>query len=274
MKQVTQRIDGRAVNQLRAIKITYDIYDHADGSLMFEMGNTRVLCAVNLTNGVPPFLKGQAEGWLNAEYAMLPAATGERSQRQTNACKVNGRSVEISRLIGRSLRSMVNLKALGERTIVVDCDVINADGGTRTASITGAAIAFKRAHERWLEQGIIKSPILCDEVAAISVGYKDGVALLDVNYQEDASLDADYNFVLTRSGGVIEVQGAAEKLPIDWEAFEQIRFTAQQGIADLFVQCDQLTRPLTHVAKADDERHQPSGKAPLFSLQNRFQKTI
>lgn len=277
MKPTIQRIDGRAANELRAIKITYDVYDHADGSVLFQMGNTRVLCAVNMTNGVPPFLKGKGEGWLSAEYAMLPASTSERSQRQTNGCKPNGRSIEISRLIGRSLRSILNLKVIGERTIVVDCDVINADGGTRTASITGASIALRLAQQRWLERGIIKAPVMQDDVAAISVGYKNGVALLDVNYAEDNTLDADFNFVLTRSQGVVEVQGASEQAPIDWNALEEIRVIARQGVQDLFAGCDALiaSMQIQPAQKAQpSELSSSSQKTPLFSLQNRFQKTV
>lgn len=228
------RVDGRAFDQMRPIKITYDVFEFAAASLLYEIGKTKVLCAVTLQVGVPPFLRGKKTGWLNAEYAMLPAATPSRNQREIIGGKRSGRSVEISRMIGRSFRSIMDLDVLGERTIVIDCDVQQADGGTRTACITAAQLALGLAQERWLLEDLIEKPFLHDELAAISVGILDDKPILDVSFSEDSEGDADFNFVLTRSGKVIEIQGSAEKKPIDWHVFEQVRLLAMQGITGIF----------------------------------------
>ena len=229
-----KRTDGRLSNQLRPIKVTYDIFEYAAGSVLYEIGKTKVLCAVTMQEGVPPFLRSKKTGWLTAEYAMLPTATPLRTVRESSSGKRNGRTVEISRMIGRVLRSIIQLDRLGEKTIFIDCDVQQADGGTRTACITGACLALKQASDRWYSEGIISEKILTDEVAAISVGIMNGEALLDVDFSEDSTLDADFNIVLTRSGKLVEIQGAAEKSHLSWEQFESLRSLAEQGINEIF----------------------------------------
>ncbi len=227
------RNQGRTFDQIRPLNIRYDVFEYASASVFLELGKTKVLCAITLQNSVPPFLKGKKVGWLTAEYSMLPAATHMRKERES-AVKQNGRSIEISRLIGRVLRSVVSLDQLGERTIVVDCDVVQADGGTRTACISGAYIALKIAVERWLALGKITSTILRDDIAAISVGAKDDTLLLDLDFSEDSSVDADFNFVLTRSGNLVELQGSAEQKPIAWHQVEKMRLLAQKGVEEIF----------------------------------------
>ena len=233
MEHKSTRAYGRAHDEIRPIRITYDVFEYAAASVLFELGKTKVLCAITLQNNVPPFLKGKKVGWLTAEYAMLPTATHVRKERET-AFKQNGRSIEISRLIGRVLRSVVSLDLLGERTIVIDCDVVQADGGTRTACISGAFIALSIAVERWLAAGKIPQNIIRDELAAISVGLKNDQLLLDLDFAEDSTIDADFNFILTRSGAVVEVQGAAEHAPIAWEQVQSMVSLAQKGIHAIF----------------------------------------
>jgi ribonuclease PH len=229
-----QRSNNRNYNELRPLKVVYDIYLNAAGSTLFEIGNTKVLCSVILQNGVPHFLRGKGSGWLTAEYSMLPASTPMRTIRETTANKRSGRTIEISRLIGRSLRSVVNLQALGEHTIFIDCDVLQADGSTRTACVTGAYLALKAAETKWLAAGIIRQPLLTEELAAISVGVnQQGDALLDIDYAEDSNINADFNFVLTRSGKIIEMQGTAETTPVSWEAYEKLRALALHGVCCL-----------------------------------------
>jgi ribonuclease PH len=238
MQNTIKRISGRAAHQLRPLKISYDTFGYADASVFLELGNTKVLCSITLQQGVPPFLKGKKVGWLTAEYAMLPSATTVRTQRESTSHQKNGRSVEISRLIGRCLRSTVNLEALGERTIVVDCDVLQADGSTRTVCITGASLALKRAVEYWLSARIISHNIFVESIAAVSVGLTQNQALLDLDFAEDSVIDADFNFVITRSGTIIEMQGTAEKKPVSWQDFAAIGTLAQHGIDQLFEQID------------------------------------
>lgn len=229
-----QRANNRQYNELRPLKVVYDIYSNAAGSTLFEIGNTKILCSVVLQNGVPHFLRGKGAGWLTAEYSMLPASTPIRTIRETTAQKRSGRTIEISRLIGRSLRSIVNLQGLGEHTIFIDCDVLQADGSTRTACVTGAYLALKAAESRWLAAGIIRAPIITEELAAISVGInQQGQAMLDIDYAEDSNINADFNFVLTRSGKIIEMQGTAEATPIAWEAYEKLRLLALHGVSCL-----------------------------------------
>ncbi len=228
------RSGQRLPDQLRPLRITYDIYKYAAGSALFEVGNTKILCSVTLQQGVPHFLRGKRTGWLTAEYALLPPSTPIRTVREVTANKRSGRTIEISRLIGRSLRSVANLGVLGEQTIFMDCDVLQADGGTRTACITGAYLALKSAQARWLQQGIIDKPLLIDELAAISVGISQDQAFLDLDFLEDSATDADFNFVLTRSNKIIEIQGSAERFPLMWERYEVMRTLAIKGAADLF----------------------------------------
>ncbi|HZW60793.1 MAG TPA: ribonuclease PH, partial [Candidatus Babeliales bacterium] len=222
-------------------------------SVLFELGNTKVLCSISLQTGVPPFLKGKKTGWLTAEYAMLPSATTIRTPRESSTGQKNGRSIEISRLIGRSLRSVVNLQSIGEQTIMIDCDVLQADGGTRTACITGACLALSKAEMKWLASGIISKPLLIDKLAAISVGLTNQSALLDIDFAEDNACQADYNFVLTESGSIVEVQGTAEKSPITWQQMEQVYQLAQQGVSQLFALFDNqkfdLQKPTIHLQK-------------------------
>lgn len=207
------RADGRAQNQMRAVKITRGFTTNPAGSVLVEFGNTRVMCTASVELGVPRFKRDSGEGWLTAEYAMLPAATAERNRRESMSGKVKGRTHEISRLIGRSLRAAVDLSQLGENTIAIDCDVLQADGGTRTAAITGAYVALADAVSHLSGLGRLKGEPLRDSLAAVSVGYVGGVPLMDLAYEEDSAAGTDMNIVMTGSGDFIEVQGTAEGKP-------------------------------------------------------------
>jgi ribonuclease PH len=230
------RVDGRAPDQLRPVTITRGWLDQAEGSVLVEFGRTRVLCAASFTAGVPRWRKGSGEGWVTAEYAMLPRATNERSQRESVKGKIGGRTHEISRLIGRSLRAIIDVSALGENTIVLDCDVLQADGGTRTAAITGAYVALADAVAWGQRHGHVKSggkPVLTDSVAAVSVGIVDGVPMLDLPYVEDVRAETDMNVVVTGSGSFVEVQGTAEHAPFDRAELDALLDLAVAGTADL-----------------------------------------
>jgi ribonuclease PH len=227
------RSDQRPANQLRDTTITPNYLLHAEGSVLIEAGRTKVICAASVEDRVPQFLRNSGKGWVTAEYGMLPRATNTRMQREASAGKVGGRTQEIQRLIGRSLRSVTNLPALGERTIWIDCDVIQADGGTRTASITGAFVALALAIEKLRERDVIKSIPLSDYVAAISVGIVDGEALLDLAYDDDSRADVDMNIVKTGDGRFIEVQGTAEADPFGRDALLQLLDLADAGINQL-----------------------------------------
>lgn len=229
------RADGRQPNQLRPVTITRHWSSKPEGSVLIEFGETRVLCTASFTEGVPRWLKGQGTGWVTAEYSMLPRATDTRSTRESVKGKQSGRTQEISRLIGRSLRAVVDTKALGENTIVLDCDVLQADGGTRTASITGAYVALVDAISWAKGQGIIpaKAQPLTDSVSAISVGIVDGLPLLDLPYVEDVAAETDMNVVVTGSGKFIEVQGTAEGAPFDREELNQLLDLALEGTSQL-----------------------------------------
>ncbi|OLT54329.1 ribonuclease PH [Cellulosimicrobium sp. CUA-896] len=230
------RADGRAPDQLRPVTITRDWLDQAEGSVLVEFGRTRVLCAASFTEGVPRWRKGSGEGWVTAEYAMLPRATNERSQRESVKGKIGGRTHEISRLIGRSLRAIIDVSALGENTIVLDCDVLQADGGTRTAAITGAYVALADAVAWGQCHGHVKSggrPVLTDSVAAVSVGIVDGVPMLDLPYVEDVRAETDMNVVVTGSGSFVEVQGTAEHAPFDRAELDALLDLAVAGTAEL-----------------------------------------
>jgi ribonuclease PH len=261
-----KRSDGRNYNQLRDVRLSYDIYGYAASSVLFELGNTKVLCSVTIAQGVPHFLKGKKTGWLTAEYAMLPSATNTRTTRESSSQQKNGRSVEISRLIGRSLRSVVNCAVLGEQTVFVDCDVLQADGGTRTACITGACLALYIANKRWISAGKISGTFLTDTIAAVSVGMLNEQALLDINFLEDSTIDADFNFVLTKSGAVIEVQGTAEKKPVSWDSFDALRLLAQQGSEQLFGLYDSIDDSVLYGASTS--QHSPQ------TLAMRLQKSL
>lgn len=229
------RIDGRDANQLRPVTIERGWSDHAEGSALVSFGGTKVLCTASFTNGVPRWMNGKGSGWVTAEYSMLPRATHTRSDREAVKGKVGGRTHEISRLIGRSLRAAVNTKALGENTIVIDCDVLQADGGTRTAAITGAYVALADAIEWGRAQGFIgqkASPII-DSVAAVSVGIIDGVPMLDLAYTEDVRAETDMNVVATGRGLFVEVQGTAEGAPFDRRELDALLDLAVAGTAEL-----------------------------------------
>ena len=227
------RTDGRKPNQLRTLKITPSYIKTADGSVLIEMGDTRVICTAKLEERVPPFLRNSGKGWITAEYGMLPGSSQQRIGRESSRGKVGGRTHEIQRLIGRSLRAIADLKSLGERTVWIDCDVIQADGGTRTAAITGAYIALAEAVGGWLERGRINVTPLKDSVAAVSIGIVDGKIFLDLCYEEDSKADVDMNFVMTGSGKFIEVQGTAESAPFTKKQMERMAEIAQGGIKDL-----------------------------------------
>ena len=227
------RTDGRSPSQLRATTITPGFIPQAEGSVLIEVGRTKVICTASVEDRVPPFLRNTGKGWVTAEYGMLPRATNTRTQRESSAGKVGGRTQEIQRLIGRSLRSVTRLPELGERTIWVDCDVIQADGGTRTASITGGFVALVLALQRLRELAILKDIPITDYVAATSVGIVDGTALLDLAYEEDSKAEVDMNFVKTGDGRFIELQGTAEGLPFDRRALDALMALADDGIKDL-----------------------------------------
>jgi ribonuclease PH len=227
------RIDGRAADALRPITFTPGYLKHAEGSCLVEVGDTRVVCAVSVEDRVPPFLKGKGEGWITAEYAMLPRATNTRSQREVVKGAPSGRTHEIQRLIGRSLRAVVDLKCLGEKTLWVDCDVLQADGGTRCASITGSFVALVEAVRRLRKQGALAEIPVTDYVAAVSVGKVGELILLDLNYEEDSTAHVDMNIVKTGRGRFVEVQGTAEGEPFSEDEMRELMAAADKGIKDL-----------------------------------------
>ncbi len=228
------RKDGRAWNQLRPITITPGYQKYAEGSALIEMGTTKVLCAASLEEKVPPFMRGQGKGWVTAEYSMLPRATNTRNTRERETGKISGRSQEIQRLIGRSLRAVTDLDALGERTVNIDCDVIQADGGTRTAAITGSYVALNQALQILVKNRVLTQvPLLCP-VAAISVGILNDELLLDLCYEEDFAADVDFNVVLTSQGGLVEIQGATEADPFPRHQVDEVLSLASRGMESLF----------------------------------------
>ncbi len=229
-----KRADGRAWDELRPVKITPGFQSFAEGSALIEMGKTRVLCSVSVEERVPNFLRGGGSGWVTAEYAMLPRATVTRSARESSLGRVSGRSQEIQRLIGRSLRAVTDLTALGERTLTIDCDVLQADGSTRTAAITGSYVALYQALQTLANMGVISSIPLESAVAAASVGILHGNALLDMCYDEDCNAEVDFNVVMTSRGMFVEVQGTAEAKPFSKDTIDQLLSIAQKGIEQLF----------------------------------------
>ncbi|OAM41594.1 ribonuclease PH [Eikenella halliae] len=224
---------GRAADQLRPVSITPHFLPHADGSALIACGNTKVICTASIDESVPPFLRGKNQGWVTAEYGMLPASTASRMRREAAQGKQSGRTQEIQRLIGRSLRAAVDLSRLGERQILIDCDVIQADGGTRTASITGAYVALHLAIGKLLAAGKLAHNPIREAVAAVSLGIVGGVSLLDLDYPEDSGCDSDINLVMTASGNIIEIQGTAEGAAFSPAALTQLLTLGQQGIAEL-----------------------------------------
>ena len=240
----TPRPSGRQPDQLRDIRITRRYTRHAEGSVLVEFGDTRVLCTASVEDSVPPFLRGKGEGWVTAEYGMLPRSTHTRSAREAAKGKQSGRTQEIQRLIGRSLRAITDLKILGERQITLDCDVLQADGGTRTAAITGACVALHDAVNGLLAAGKLTQNPLRDFVAAISVGIVDGCPVLDLDYPEDSACDTDMNVVMTGSEGIVEVQGTAEGVPFTRDELDALLKLAQAGICRLVeLQRAALARP-------------------------------
>ena len=229
-----KRADGRAWDELRAVKITPGFQSFAEGSALIELGKTRVLCSVSVEERVPAFLRGEGSGWITAEYAMLPRSTVTRTPRDSSRGRVGGRNQEIQRLIGRSLRAIADLTALGERTLVIDCDVIQADGGTRTAAITGAYVALHQALQNLASIGIISSNPLQTAVAATSVGIVHSYMILDLCYDEDCSAEVDFNVVMTSNGKFVEVQGTAESKPFTKETIDSLLSLAEKGIKQLF----------------------------------------
>lgn len=231
---MTTRIDGRAPDQLRPVHLAVNVLDFAEGSCLVEFGRTRVLCAASVEDRQPPFLRGTQSGWVTAEYAMLPRATHTRSQREVERGRPGGRTQEIQRLIGRSLRGVVDLELLGPRTITLDCDVLQADGGTRTASITGAYVALKLAVAKLARGGLISEACVVSPVAAVSVGIVQGVPLLDLCYEEDSTAEVDFNVVMTGEDAFVEVQGTAEGKPFSRAAMDGLLDLARRGIVELF----------------------------------------
>lgn len=225
------RQDGRAPHELRPVKITRQYLLHPAGAVLMEMGNTKVICTATIEEKVPPFLKGSGSGWVTAEYGMLPGSTGQRKSRNTKG--IDGRSQEIQRLIGRTLRTVVDLPALGERTIWIDCDVIQADGGTRTASITGAFVALSDALNHLIKQGLLETSPLKTSVAAVSVGIVNGAVVLDLNYEEDSRAEVDMNVVMTKEGEWIEIQGTGEEKPFTQAQLLSMLDMGSKGILSL-----------------------------------------
>lgn len=264
-----KRHDGRHANELRHLAVTYGIYEYTAGSVLFELGKTKVLCAVTLQPSVPSFLRGQSTGWVTAEYALLPTSTMVRTTREISQMRRQGRSVEISRLISRSLRAVIDLTVIPDQTIMVDCDVLQADGGTRAASITGAYLALLMAQSRLLRDATITKPFLKDTIAAVSIGVlPDHTLILDPDYKEDSQAVADINVIMTHEGHLIELQGGAEKEPIHWSLLEHIGILAQMSIEPI--------KKLLGAYPPDISVSEPQKKvkAPLFSLMNRQQQPL
>ena len=228
-----ERSDGRAADELRTVKITPGYLPYAEGSVLIEMGETRVVCAASIEDRVPTFLRNSGQGWITAEYSMLPRATQQRTAREVRRGGPSGRTHEIQRLIGRSLRAAANMRLLGERTLTIDCDVLQADGGTRTAAITGAYVAFALADQKLLSMGKTQRSIVTNEVAAVSVGIVENIPLLDLKYDEDSAAEVDMNVVCTGDGRFIEVQGTAEREPFSREQMDSLLALGGQGIQAL-----------------------------------------
>lgn len=233
LRSVKYREDGRAENQIRKIKITRDFNLYAEGSVLIEFGNTKVICTASVSEKVPPFLKGQGKGWITAEYSMIPRATGERNQRESAKGKLSGRTMEIQRLIGRALRTAIDLDKLGERTVTIDCDVIQADGGTRTTSISGGYIALALAMKKLVNEGILAENPIISNVAAISVGIVGGTPMLDLKYSEDSAAEVDMNVVMNGEGRFVEVQGTGEEATYTRAELNELLDLAEAGINEI-----------------------------------------
>jgi ribonuclease PH len=233
MTEKLMRPSKRQENEMRAVSVETGFSKHAEGSCLIKFGDTHILCTASLEERVPPWLRGGGKGWVTAEYGMLPRSTGGRMRRESTAGKQSGRTQEIQRLIGRSLRAVIDMEALGERQITIDCDVIQADGGTRTASITGGFIALKQCLDWMKSRGMVSDRVLKDNVAAISCGIYQGIPVLDLDYDEDSTAETDANFVMTGSGGIVEIQGTAEGEPFSELEFGQLLDLAKSGISQL-----------------------------------------
>jgi ribonuclease PH len=229
----TMRAEGRGPSEIRQLKITRDFLKHPEGSVLIEMGNTKVICTATIEDGVPAFLKNSGKGWLTAEYSMLPTSTHSRTPRESTRGRVGGRTYEIQRLIGRSLRSVTALDAFGERTIYIDCDVIQADGGSRSASITGGFVALVDLFRKMRQRGIVDRIPVDDYVAAVSIGVVDNHIYLDLDYEEDSRAEVDMNFVMTGKGLFIEIQGTAEEVPFGRDLLDKMTDIAARGIAEI-----------------------------------------
>jgi len=227
------RPSGRAADALRSVSMETDVNKHAEGSCLIRMGDTHVLCLASVEQRVPPWMRNSGRGWVTAEYGMLPRSTGSRTGREAARGKQSGRTQEIQRLIGRSLRAVTDLDAMGEMQVTVDCDVIQADGGTRTASITGAYVALHQAFRRMVDLGVLTSIPLTDQVAAVSCGLYKDTAVLDLDYDEDSNAEADANFVLTAAQGIVEIQGTAEEKPFTPQQFSELMDLAHKGVDEL-----------------------------------------
>ncbi|WP_223070375.1 ribonuclease PH [Paenibacillus caui] len=238
------RLEGRAQNERRQMKLTVNTNKYAEGSVFIEVGDTKVICTATVEEKVPPFMKGQGKGWITAEYSMLPRATHSRNQREASRGKLTGRTMEIQRLIGRALRSVVNLEALGERSILIDCDVIQADGGTRTSSITGAFVAMTMAIDKLANKHHLSVFPVTDFLASVSVGVIGEQLLLDLNYDEDSKAKVDMNVVMTGQGKFVEVQGTGEENPFSREELNGLLALAEKGIAELIVQQREALGPI------------------------------
>jgi len=251
------RPDGRKPEEMRPVRIHRGYLKHAEGSVLIEVGDTKLICSASIEDKVPPFIKGEGKGWITAEYGMLPRSTNVRTPRDISRGRLSGRSCEIQRLIGRSLRAVVDLHKLGERTIWIDCDVIQADGGTRTAAITGGFIALVDALRFLKERGEIEEVPVCDYLAAVSVGRVDGEIRLDLCFEEDARAEIDMNVVMTGSGKFVEVQGTAEGAPFSWEELQKLLSLAARGIGELLTLQKEL---LGELDEKDRDRQQESGE--------------
>jgi len=267
MKNPIERRGHRKSDQLRNVTISFNVFGYSAGSVLFEVGRTKVLCSVSLQNGVPQFLKGKKTGWLTAEYAMLPTSCATRIARESTLMRRNGRSMEISRLIGRSLRTIVDLSLIGERTIYIDCDVLQADGGTRTACITGSFLALRVAVNSWLKKNMIRENMLTDSLAAISVGIVDDIPLLDLNFDEDSRADADFNFVITGSNKIVEIQGSSEGATVSWGQFDKAKDLAINGVDQLIKIGDK--RFEKEFLEVSNQKRDTRKSVPIFSLGNR-----
>jgi ribonuclease PH len=254
------RSDGRALDQMRPANITLDFIRTAEGSCLIEFGNTRVICTCSIDEMVPGWMRNQGRGWITGEYGMLPRSTLTRTPRESSRGRVGGRTHEIQRLIGRSMRAVANLEKLGERTLWIDCDVIQADGGTRTASITGGYVAMALAMEKLVAAGTLKAVPLRDQVAAVSVGLVDGEAMLDLAYEEDSRAEVDMNFVMTGSDRFIELQATAEQVPFDDEQLAKMTRLARKGIGELLALQKSVLEGFR--ARSAGNRNQPTPPGP------------